>query len=54
MTFVGLVVPGIPTVPFLLASSYYLARSSRTLHKRLLESRLLRRGAYASGRLIAP
>ena len=41
MTFVGLVVPGIPTVPFLLASSYYLARSSRTLHKRLLESRLL-------------
>jgi len=40
MTFVGLVVPGIPTVPFLLASSYYLARSSRTLHRRLLESRL--------------
>jgi uncharacterized membrane protein YbaN (DUF454 family) len=41
MTFVGLVVPGIPTVPFLLASSYYLARSSRMLHNRLLESRLL-------------
>jgi len=41
MTFVGLVVPGIPTVPFLLASSYYLARSSRSLHRRLLESRLL-------------
>jgi uncharacterized membrane protein YbaN (DUF454 family) len=41
MTFVGLVIPGIPTVPFLFASSYYLARSSRTLHRRLLESRLL-------------
>ncbi len=41
MTFVGLVVPGIPTVPFLFASSYYLARSSQSLHKRLLESRLL-------------
>ncbi len=41
MTFVGLVVPGIPTVPFLFASSYYLARSSKSLHNRLLESRLL-------------
>ncbi len=41
MTFVGLVVPGIPTVPFLLASSYYLSRSSQSLHKRLIESRLL-------------
>ena len=28
MTLVGLVVPGIPTVPFLLTTSYYLARSS--------------------------
>ena len=25
MTVVGLIVPGIPTVPFLLATSYYLA-----------------------------
>ncbi len=41
MTFVGLVVPGIPTVPFLLASSYFLARSSQRLHKRLIDSRLL-------------
>jgi uncharacterized membrane protein YbaN (DUF454 family) len=41
MTFVGLVIPGIPTVLFLFASSYYLARSSPTLHRRLLESRLL-------------
>jgi uncharacterized membrane protein YbaN (DUF454 family) len=31
MTIVGVVVPGIPTVPFLLATSYYLARSSRHL-----------------------
>jgi uncharacterized membrane protein YbaN (DUF454 family) len=40
MTFVALIVPGVPTVPFLLASSYYLSRSSRTLHNWLLESRL--------------
>jgi uncharacterized membrane protein YbaN (DUF454 family) len=31
LTLVGLVVPGIPTVPFLLATSYYLARSSPRL-----------------------
>ncbi len=35
MTVVGLVVPGIPTVPFLLATSYYLARSSPRLNDRL-------------------
>ena len=35
MTLVGLVVPGIPTVPFLLATSYYLARSSPRLNERL-------------------
>jgi uncharacterized membrane protein YbaN (DUF454 family) len=35
MTLVGLVVPGIPTLPFLLASSYYLARSSPRLDERL-------------------
>ncbi len=28
LTIVGVVVPGIPTLPFLLATSYYLARSS--------------------------
>ena len=33
MTLVGLVVPGIPTVPFLLATSYFLARSSRWLDR---------------------
>ena len=35
MTVIGLVVPGIPTVPFLLATSYYLARSSPRLNDRL-------------------
>jgi uncharacterized membrane protein YbaN (DUF454 family) len=38
MTLVGLVVPGIPTVPFLLATSYFLARSSRWLDLKLRES----------------
>jgi len=38
MTLVALVVPGIPTVPFLLATSYCLARSSRRLNERLRES----------------
>jgi len=35
MTLVGLVVPGVPTVPFLLATSYYLARSSPSMNDRL-------------------
>jgi uncharacterized membrane protein YbaN (DUF454 family) len=35
MTLVGLVVPGVPTVPCLLATSYYLARSSPRLNERL-------------------
>ncbi len=39
LTLVGLIVPGIPTVPFLLATSYYLARSSPTLKRILLRSR---------------
>jgi uncharacterized membrane protein YbaN (DUF454 family) len=38
LTLVGLVVPGIPTVPFQLATSYYLARSSRRLNQRLSRS----------------
>ena len=38
MTLVGLVIPGIPTVPFLLATSYFLARSSRWLDRMLRES----------------
>ena len=39
LTLVGLVVPGVPTVPFLLATSYYLVRSSPTLNRKLLRSR---------------
>lgn len=35
MTLIGLVVPGVPTVPFLLATSYYLARSSPRMNDRL-------------------
>jgi uncharacterized membrane protein YbaN (DUF454 family) len=38
MTIVGLVVPGIPTVPFLLATSYFLARSSPEMNARLRRS----------------
>lgn len=36
MTVVGVIVPGVPTVPFLLGASYFLARSSRTLHGALV------------------
>ena len=36
---VGVVVPGIPTTPFLLVASYFLLRSSPRLHIRLLRSR---------------
>jgi uncharacterized membrane protein YbaN (DUF454 family) len=38
LTLVGLAVPGVPTVPLLLATSYYLARSSRRLNRRLARS----------------
>jgi uncharacterized membrane protein YbaN (DUF454 family) len=38
LTLVGLVVPGIPTVPFLLATSYYLARSSPRLDEKLRQT----------------
>lgn len=38
---IGLIVPGLPAVPFLLASSYYLARSSRELHRKLMDSAFL-------------
>jgi uncharacterized membrane protein YbaN (DUF454 family) len=40
MTVVGLIVPGVPTVPFLLATSYYLARSSPALNERLRRTAL--------------
>jgi uncharacterized membrane protein YbaN (DUF454 family) len=35
----GVVIPGVPTVPFLLVTSYFLVRSSPRLNERLLRSR---------------
>lgn len=40
MSIVGFVTPGIPTVPFVLATGYFLARSSPALHRRFRRSRL--------------
>lgn len=40
MSFVGLITPGIPTVPFVLATSFFLVRSSPALDDRLRRSRL--------------
>ena len=40
MSVVGLITPGIPTVPFVLATSYFLVRSSPALDARLKRSRL--------------
>jgi hypothetical protein len=40
MSIIGLLVPGIPTVPFVLATSYFLARSSPALHERFRRSRV--------------
>ncbi|MEM1304385.1 MAG: YbaN family protein [Planctomycetota bacterium] len=37
---IGVVLPGLPTTPFLLLTSYCLLRSSRRLHTRLLRSRV--------------
>ena len=41
MTVVGVIVPGIPTVPFLLLSSYGFARSSPRINHWLRETRFL-------------
>jgi len=40
MSFVGLSVPGVPTVTFAVAAGYYLARSSIRLHGKVVRSRL--------------
>jgi uncharacterized membrane protein YbaN (DUF454 family) len=39
MSIVGVITPGIPTVPFVLATGYFLARSSPALHERFRRSR---------------
>jgi uncharacterized membrane protein YbaN (DUF454 family) len=41
LTLAGLILPGIPTVPFLVATSFFLGRSSPRLHARLLRSPVL-------------
>lgn len=40
LALVGVVLPGIPTVPFVLLTSYFLTRSSPKLSQRLLDSRI--------------
>ena len=40
MSIVGVVTPGIPTVPFVLATGYFLARSSPRLHQRFRSSQI--------------
>ena len=40
LALVGVVLPGIPTVPFVLLTSYFLIRSSPKLSQRLLDSRI--------------
>lgn len=40
LSIVGFVTPGIPTVPFVLATSHFLVRSTPALNDRLRESRL--------------
>jgi len=39
MSIVGVITPGIPTIPFVLATGYFLARSSPGLHQRFRNSR---------------
>jgi uncharacterized membrane protein YbaN (DUF454 family) len=40
LALLGVVLPGLPTTPFVLVASYGLMRTSRRWHQRLLESRL--------------
>jgi len=41
LTLGGLLLPGVPTVPFLVATSFFLARASSALHERLLNAPVL-------------
>lgn len=43
MSIVGVVTPGIPTVPFVLATGYFLARSSPKLHEKFRRAPLFGR-----------
>ena len=49
MSIVGVITPGIPTVPFVLATGYFLARSSPGLHQRFRNSRCGRRVNFKIG-----
>ena len=40
LALIGIVLPGLPTTPFVLLGSYFLLRSSERLHQRLIGSRL--------------
>ena len=40
LAMLGVVLPGLPTTPFVLVASYGLMRTSRRWHRRLLDSRL--------------
>lgn len=40
LALLGVVLPGLPTTPFVLVASYGLMRTSRKWHRRLLDSRL--------------
>lgn len=37
---IGVILPGIPTTPFMILAAYFFARSSPTLHKKLAENRI--------------
>ncbi len=52
LTLVGIVVPGIPTIPFLLGTSFYLARSSPRLNARCSSARRSSARSWANGRSI--
>jgi len=41
LALIGIVLPGLPTTPFVLLGSYFLLRSSKLLHERLMASRLV-------------